>query len=66
MIAFPEDIRAMLTQAGAGRFQGVMDGLVYFDSATTGSTLAMKRDGLTVARIKAHIAQSDAKFAEAK
>ena len=59
-------LEAITRQAGAGKFRGVMDGLVYFDSAATGSTLAMRVDGLTVARIKAHIAQSDAKFAEAK
>ena len=51
--------------AGAGTFRGVMDGLVYFDSAATGSTLAMKADGLTVDAVKTHIAQSDAKFKRA-
>lgn len=52
----------ILCDAGGVTYRGVMDGLVYFNSNQTGSTLALPVAGLTVDKVKAHTEKSNAKF----
>lgn len=51
-------------EKGGGKWRGYMEGLVYFDSPATGSTLAMKEASVSADAVAAHIAASNAKFAK--
>jgi hypothetical protein len=57
------DEHARIVALGGGVYKpGMLDDLVLFDSPATGSTLALHEVDLTPDAVRAHIAESNAKF----
>lgn len=63
-------LRNIIRAGGGGKFRGVQVVrwakpsylLVYFDSARTGSTMTMRSKGLTAAKVRAHLIESNKRF----
>jgi hypothetical protein len=61
--AFPHviDFRKIV-EAGGGTYVGQQDGLVYYNSKQTGSTLVSKVSIITPEQVREHIRESNKKF----
>ena len=54
--------KRIVEEAGGVYVPGMLGNLVLFNSAATGSTLALPEDCLTVETVRKHIAESNARF----
>jgi len=56
------ELHARVVGLGGGVYRGAMADLVLFDSPATRSTLALRVSELTPEAVRAHIAESNARF----
>ena len=61
---YPRNVehKRIVEEAGGIYVPGMLGNLVLFNSAATGSTLALPEDRLTVETVRKHIAESNARF----
>lgn len=57
-----ESLQRLAVKDGGGQWVGYMEGLVYFNSPQTGSTLVVKDSEITADRVRRRIEESDATF----